>query len=52
MGAAGAGVLVRMGEVTTGDAAGGLGSMGRGREREERGGRLGADATGDGITTR
>ncbi len=40
-----------MGEVTTADAAGGLRSMGRGREREheERVGRFGAGARGGGI---
>jgi len=41
-----------MGEVTTVDAAGGLGRMGRGREREERAGRFGAGARGGGISTR
>ena len=43
-----------MGELTTDDAAGGLGTMGRGREREreERGGHFGAGARGGDISTR
>ena len=51
MGAAGAGVLGRVGVDTVGDVAGGLGRMRRGREREGRGRRLGAGATGGGIVT-